>query len=110
MFGVFHRKEEQVRAPAATAPAVPTATYDRLAAFVRSHDRRIQLTPEDKAALLRLAANPPAWTNRLPTSEEPLAFPSTMGIPFPFGVSPADGRAVPPSAAGHERATGGPAW
>ena len=110
MFGMFRRQDEHVRALDAATPVVPAAAYERLATFVRLHARRVQLAPEDKATLLRLAANPPAWTNRAPALEGPLGFPTILRSPQPFDATPMDRRAAPPSAMGPEHATGGPAW
>lgn len=110
MFGMFHRRSEEVRALDGARSAVPAAAYERLATFVRLHARRIQLGPEDKAALLRLAAHPPAWTNRAPALEGPLGFPTILRRPQPFDAMPMDRRAAPPSVMGPDHAPGGPAW
>ncbi len=102
MFGMFRRRDEQPQALNATTRTAPASAYDYLEQFLRFSDRAVGLTSEERTVLLRLAANPPAWSNPLPAIDP-------RG-PQPITAAPANTADVPPSATEPERRTGGAAW
>lgn len=109
MFGMFRRRDRQVRALNASTPAAPTGPYDHLATFLSLHAREVALSSEEKALLMQLAANPPAWSAPLAafeaSDEAAMARRSE-----PFSATPDNTPAMPPSATGLEETTGGPLW
>lgn len=102
MFGMFRRRDKQPQALNATTRTAPAAAYDSLEQFLRFSDRAVGLTSEERTVLLRLAANPPAWSNPLPAT--------ALQGPQPITAAPANTADVPLSATGPEQRTGGAAW
>jgi hypothetical protein len=110
MFGVFRRRDERVRAPETTAPAVPAEAYERLAMFIWHYGGQSELLPEDRALLRRLEANPPTWTNPVPTLSVGNRGSVTVGdVKQPFSSIPIDTPAVSSTTVESEQATEGKA-
>lgn len=109
MFGMFRRRDRQVRAMNASTPAAPTGPYNHLATFLRLHAREVALSSEEKALLLQVAANPPAWGAPLAAFEAADEAAMARGS-GPFTATPDNTPAMPPSATGPEETTGGPLW